>query len=162
MKKLLCFLFMLSLSVSLMACSSRGEEITDPVTFYYPRRQINYESEDGVIVPRVISRQDLDQKALLNLFLLSRADEISRNPFPVGTQIERIETAGKSSVVTLSDSLSDLKGIDLTIACACFTLTAAEILDVETVTVQTPNEEIKVTMSASQLLLNHPRETPQE
>lgn len=123
MKKLMCMFLAL---LFLCGCSRNKANIQTPVNFYYPNADVSYNSPDAVLSAEVREgagyTNDLVQ--LLNLYLAGPLSDEFKSPFPAGTAAMRAFLADTTLTVELSTEFAELKGLDLTIACACLTKTA--------------------------------------
>lgn len=158
MKKLtVCFLILI-LSLSLAGCES---DLNEPANFYYPRKSdtIHFGTSDGLITmePREVAGHSGDLRYILSLYLLGPLDSDLDSPFPDGTTLEDIDVAAGILTITLSDSFSQLSGMDLTIACACLSSTCFELIDVAQVTILSPKTElhsqVEITLDRNSLTL---------
>lgn len=156
MKKVLCAL-LVSCLICFGGCGIRQNRVPDPVSFYYPRQTVQFNDPEGVITAQIRSGTGQDIKVLLDKYLSGPHEDGLRNPFPRGTRLVNVQHRGAYAEVTLSDAFLTLKGLDLTLACSCITLTVAQLLQVDAVTVRTADGEISVTMYTDQLLLSAPQ-----
>ena len=166
MKRLIAFLLILSLCLSLAACA-------DPhaITFYYAREKTEYQygAADGVMVgeSREAAGHVDDLRYLLILYLHGPVSENLRSPFPAGTDLVELTQEGDSLTIRLSSIVSVLEGTDLTLACACLARTCFDLTDVRTVTILAKGlETVSMTMERDDLLLTddsaeYMTETPQ-
>lgn len=131
MKKLLCLFFICILLLSVFGCTKR----TDTVTFYYPRAEILYGQEDGVIAAeeRDVSGREKDFSYLMMLYLEGPISQELDSPFPAETAIEQLELRDDVLHIRLSEPFSRLEGMDYTIACCCIARTCFGLYDTETV-----------------------------
>lgn len=130
MKRMFCIVLILLLLCA--GCGLYGKS-PDSVTFYYPRTEILYGAEDGVIAQeeRDVSGYTEDLNALLNLYLQGPADENLAFPFPAGTRLLEVSGNGDLLTISLSEEFSNLEGLDLTIASACIGSTCFGLTDVQ-------------------------------
>lgn len=143
MKKLLSLALALCLLIGLCACSS---SLKEPVTFYYVRHpdHITYGAADGFISPeeREASGHTGDLSYLLSLYLVGPLDETLLSPFPEGTRLENLVLHQDTIVVELSQELSSLSGVELSVACACISATCFSLTDAVEITVVSPETEL--------------------
>lgn len=127
---LLFFCFFLS------GCSSLGEWIKEPVTFYYVNE--NYQEDlQQVIVSEIreASGHREDLAYLLALYSMGPASENLKSPFPRNTVILPIEHSGDKIVLSISENVLTMTDAEYTLASACIALTCMEISEVSQVTV---------------------------
>lgn len=128
-KRFICLVLLFSLCLSLPACHQQQEKIQVPVTFYYPRTESNFGTADSLISPVTaegINHID-DPIGLLNLYLQGPSNDNCRSPFPTNTQVVSMEQVNGIIRITLSPNFATLTGLELTIACACLTLTVLDL-----------------------------------
>lgn len=147
MKRLFCLVLVL---VLLSGCGRT--QLRTPVTFYYPRAQYHFGSEDGVIAgeQRESAGHVRDLSYLMNLYLMGPAEETLRSPLPEETQLLSASLEGGVVMLTLSDAKS-MSESEFSLACACLSLTAMEITGLGTVTIE--SGERSVTMTREDLTL---------
>lgn len=136
MKRILPFLLLLSLLLSVTACSA--EKLQDPGTFYYRRTDTAFEGTDGVIVPEERELQGIrgDLEALLQTYFAGPTEEGLESPFPRDTRLLNWNMTGTTLNLNLSDSFAQLSGVDLTIACACICKTFTGLTEADTILIQ--------------------------
>lgn len=125
----------------LTCCTRQGHEITDPVTFYYPRVEPIYGQSDGLIAAQTRSADGdpLDYVYLLSQYLRGPQDAALISPFPKGIKLISLRVDGSTAHVTLSDGITSLGGMDLTLACSCLALTIGGLTQCDTVVIQAEN-----------------------
>ena len=134
MKRLFAVLLCICTFLSLLGCSQK-EEIQKPVTFYYRRANITYEGSDGVVSTeqRESAGHEKDIPYLLGEYLDGpRSSELAQT-FPDGMFVVSIQYADNMAKIIFSFHLAELRGIDLTVACACITMTVIELTGVDSV-----------------------------
>ena len=133
MNKLICLLLVVGLILSLCGCSYDG--IQEPVSFYYRNIENDYSSEHVVIAPelREASGHRHDPEYLLNLYLHGPSDPFLMSPFPEGTKLIKCKIQDNVLSVQLSNQISKMNDLDLTLACACIAKTCFSIADVSKV-----------------------------
>ena len=134
MKKLFSVFLIVSLIILISACASTPPTpVNKTVNFYYCTEAVVYDSPDGVIAPEK-REYDLNTntlEALLNLYLRGPVHKSFVSPFPDGVYAESITMSNNRIHITLSSVFSDLKGLDLTLACICISKTAQELANVD-------------------------------
>lgn len=167
MKPIRLIAILLSLALLLSACSFPGSQET--VTFYYPRdpqQKSNTPSDTFYTAERrEITGQTTNVRYLLSLYLQGPLDDQSFSPFPEGTRLVMLDIHNGQYFVQLSQEFSQLSGIDLTVACACISLTCFNMADVDRVTVITPasgdHPAVEMTLTREDLtLMDTVAETP--
>ena len=140
MKRSICILLFLSILFSMTGCRREQEKIQVPVNFYYPRQEATFGSADSLISPMVAEGADYadDFMGLLTAYLLGPKDDNWRSPFPAGTQILGFEENNGFIRLTMSRNFANLTGMDLTLACACLTLTVLDLTGGNSVRISVP------------------------
>ena len=156
MKKLFCFL----LIFSLLLCGCAAEEpIENPVYFYYRTEQLDYFGDTGVIdrEAREAGVRKDDYAYLLNQYLLGPEGQSFAATFPRGTGVVTLEKTNERMTIVLNREFAQLTGLDLSLACACLTLTACQLTGAKVVTIYAENALLdgseSVTMDYSRLVL---------
>ena len=134
MRKFAIILLVLITGLFSASCSSnvsQGDE--NSVQFYYRRDPIDFNSETGVIAPeyRILENKNDTLESLLNIYFCGPVERGFESPFPEGLYAESVILNGNRLHLTLSGVLSDLNGLDLTIACVCIEKTIKQYVDVE-------------------------------
>ncbi len=158
MKKAICLLLC---CLSLLLCFGCAEEVPEvPVgsLFYYPAAQLVYQPGSRAIdsEARVMPEQaDLTQ--MLNIYFLGPEAEHLLSPFPAGLRIVKTAIVDKTAYITVSDHLTELSGLALTMACGCLTLTTLELTGAENVVINAQDALLdgqkSITMDKNNLLL---------
>ena len=131
MKKWLRMSLALTLCMPLMGCAPEPNDIEDPVSFYYRR------SADSIPCGKAGGVITAEQRAaygprdapayLINLYLKGPAGTGMNRTFPKGVELVKLTVENGTAAVTVSDFFSTLTGMNLTLACACLTLTVCEL-----------------------------------
>ncbi len=129
--KALKFIAVLLSLVLLWGCGE-DRQGSQPVSFYYLRTEIDYESSEGVIAPEERSESG-DMKALLELYLEGPTSDDLKSPFPIGLSIDKVQDEGSHLTVVFNPRLAVLKGMDLSLACGCFAKTCFSLTGTEEV-----------------------------
>ena len=127
MKKLLCILLVLCM-LPLFGCAQPEDPIENPVFFYYRQKNLTYDNETSVIAKELRdagTRLD-DISYLLEQYLQGPESETLLATFPRGSQIS-FQVLENTAVIVVNDKFAALTGIDLSLACACLTLTVCEL-----------------------------------
>ena len=138
MKRFLSFLLIIALCLPLLACAKEAVRIQEPVSFYYRRQDLAYGEENSVILSemREAAGRLNAPEYLLQEYLAGPISEGLAHTFSNGTTLVHYVCDSTKATLTLSSHIANLSGMDLTIACACLTLTVMELLDVETVEIR--------------------------
>ena len=133
MKKTLIVLVLI-LSVFLSSCSM-NESGQDTYTFYYPRSNYIYNSNDGVISQehRKLHGMADDVASILNEYLKGPSSADLSNPFPTGASVAIVSMDKKFLTASLSSVFSTLTELEMTLACTCIVKTIFALTDVDTV-----------------------------
>ena len=163
MKRLTAALLLILTILSMTACAQE-KELVYPVAYHYLRApletgEIWHGDTDSVIAPEIREgdghQEDLSY--LLNIYLLGPLDRNYRSPFPVGTALESIVVDGTQATVVLSRQFANHNGIDLTLACACLTMTVMDLTGAESVTISADGSQLdgksSITMDRSSMIL---------
>ena len=163
MKRLTAALLLILTVLSMTACA-QDEEPVHPVAYHYLRApldngEILHGSADSVIAPEIREGDGHqgDLSHLLDIYLLGPLDHDYRSPFPVGTALISITVDGVHASLVLSRQFANHNGIDLTLACACLTMTVMDLTGVETVTISADESQLdgkaSITMDRSSMIL---------
>ena len=134
MKQLICLFLIFSLL--LCGCSSFGERIKEPATFYYLCGQ--YQKDLCCVIlteEREASGHTDDLSYLLALYLMGPVSEECRSPLPSGTTVESIVYNANALTIELSDLDKTLSDAEFSLAGACLTMTCLDIVPARNVTV---------------------------
>jgi hypothetical protein len=156
MKKWLCLALVLSLL--LLGCG-KEETIENPVIFYYRTAEITYFGANGVIdyEKREAGVRADDYIRLLNEYLLGPNTEGLDRTFPNGTAVQELTINEGRVKIVLSKAFAELTGVDLSIACACLTLTTCLLTGTKSAEISADSALLDgspvITMVYSQLVL---------
>ena len=162
MKRIILFLLVLLSITTFTSCSAYNSRLSKSnIDFYYLRSSVIYNEEDGMICAEkrsvVESPSDDAWTELINLYLKGPDDDKYISPFPVGTELKQYSVDGETLTVILNNQISQLKGYDLTLACACLAKTILEIKPVHAVEIRAEGgrmgDFISVTMTEDNLLM---------
>lgn len=159
MKRLISMFLIVALCFCFPACSQEAAKIQTPVNFYFRRAELTFGGDTGVICAQQAESEghEDDLSWLLRSYFETVPDEGLTSPFPIGTTLISITIDERNADVILSDILGLKQGMDLTIACACITMTVLDLTDVETVTIRTHGAKLggaeQIVMDRSCLLL---------
>ena len=158
MKK--CFILLLILCLLLAGCVQQQPSLITTLKFYYPLQVADYTLGASYIQPELREGAGVDKslKNMLNLYLKGPKDQITfQMPFRYNTQVVSISRGSTMLDITLNRGFANYTGLDLTIACACITMTCMELTDVTVVRIRAENTTLDgadfIEMSAASLLL---------
>lgn len=156
MKKWISLLLVILLVFGLWGC--RKEET---IPFYYPRAEIQYGIDNGVIAAedRNIEGSDQSLEFLLKLYLEGPISQDLRSPFPKGTALENLDRDGDTIIITLSEPFGMLENLEYIIACASVASTCFDLTDSDTVTIIAGQSEMTLTRD-NLVLTDHAASTP--
>lgn len=160
MKRYLIILLSVSLLFSFAGCVAGNKESTD---FYYLRSAVEFSKEDGLLSAETRNKGTYTAEELLTVYLKGPNSDKLISPFPSGCRLVRCIQDSTTITIVLSNELSTLVGYDLTLACACLTLTARSIYPEYTVKIRAESALLdgmtEITMAPEDLLLidNTPR-----
>lgn len=158
MKQIVVVFLLICCIFSMISCSPHKEP-EDPVTFYYRRENITYSSSEDVISGefREAKGHKLDIEHLLKEYLKGPLSDGLTNFIPQNTKLVKFSLDDDSARVLLSDGFARLSGLDLTVTCACITLTVIGLTNVKTVQISTQNVPLNnqphITMNEDCLML---------
>lgn len=147
---LLCFLF-------LFGCTGPFGQTTP--RFYYLKNDIEFSGATSVIASESNGGIDTSGPLLtvLEEYLKGPNDGSLHSPFPEGIQIYTAEQREETVILEFNAVLADLTGMDLTLACACASMTCLELTDAQNVSIRargaTLDGATQITMDADSLLL---------
>lgn len=157
MKRLICILLCPCLFL-LFACSRPESTFTEPVYFYYPRLEVNFEGLDGVIAYEIREGKDFSSvEEFLESYLQGPESYILYSPFPVTSTLIDCSFSESCIRVSLSNDFDQLVGIPFTIATSCIAKTLFSYTKLKTVEINILNIdntiERSVTLTNDHLLL---------
>ena len=142
MKKRIAYFLAIVLLLGLCGCGQEAVKLHTPVNFYYLRVEPTYGSSDSLIAPVATEGFGYSgrEAALLELYLTTAPDsEQYYSPFPADLKLLALDISGSTADIQLDKSFAKLTGMDLTLACACLTLTVLDLTEVETVRITAKN-----------------------
>ena len=137
MRKLFSIILTVVLLLCLTACSSLTNTVQDPVNFYYRYASMNYGANPDVIGAEVYEANGhrLDFEYLLSAYFMGPESYDFYTPFPENTALKSFDLHDGTAFVQLSSPFSALSGLNLTLACACITMTVCEMTGAQQVTI---------------------------
>ena len=168
MKKLLCFLLVLTCLLGLVACAQNEETPEPSVTVYYKRTTPTYGEADSVIAATQLlsSGKEDDIPYLIRKYLARTPGEGFESPFRQGVTLISFKLEGLTAKVVLSNEIADLTGMNLTIALVCLTQTVVSLTDCEEVIISANTRRLDgqnfITLSRDSYLLVDDSGLPEE
>ena len=159
MKRLLCIVLTLLLTISLVGCQDSTDKPQSTVTVYYKAANISYGTQDGVLAPFALDStgHENEDAYLLNLYLSYLPSEAFSPTFPEETHLVSLNLDGLTARIILSDSFASLKGLNLMIACACLTRTVISLTGCQEVIISAESMRLDgnnyITLSSDSYLL---------
>ncbi len=113
------------------------KDMVCPIKFYYKVTDDRYESTGEALDWLLFEAagHEKDYFWILNAYFDGPSDESLLAPFPNSLELLTVQQDDTNLRVNVSDELSQLSGIDLTLACSCITLTCLEMEGIESVTI---------------------------
>ena len=124
-KKLIAFVLVLPL----LLCGCVTQNNSTELTFYYVSHKQPYYEKNGVIGTEVkpVSIDPLNHKDIFELYLSGPKSKDLTLPFPKETKIVKFSIEQDVVNIVLDNSFATLSGVELSLACACISLTANSI-----------------------------------
>lgn len=143
MRKIICILLVLCSFLCLFGCTPEPPP-EDSVEVYYKRAQVNYGTADGVIAPTYMSTAGHggDYAYLLVKYFRTAPGEGFVTTYPGNLSVVSIDMAGLTAKIVLSDEITELTGMDLTIALTCLTQTLMSWTDCQEVIVSANTQQL--------------------
>lgn len=127
MKRKFCII-LLSITVTLWGCGTQKQEThTGSFRFYYLQNETAYNSPNSVVSYETKQANKLTPEELIIQYLLGPAKKELVSPFPDNLQLISITREENKVAIILSNELTDLSGIELTLACSCLARTLQSI-----------------------------------
>lgn len=132
MKKFICIILILTLTIPLFAC---GEpELRTPGNFYYYRAETGFSDTDGVLAPELRELHSVkdDFDAILALYCEGPRDQALENPLPSGCAVPRYTFEEGVLKLHFGSEFAALTCVELTIAAGCLARTFLPLTGAET------------------------------
>jgi len=132
MRKIAFILVVILISQLFISCSVQNK---NQYEFYYCNSEYQYGIQDGVIASesRTFPIDSANYDALINEYLSGPSNSTLTSPFPDGTKLHSFTVNNGVAEMVLTQEFSQLKNADLTIACACLTLTISHMISCKSV-----------------------------
>lgn len=137
MKRICCLLSFILLLQLLFACSTKDEEILQPVNFYYINAEISYNTPNGVLGAEVREGsqfQNIEQ--LLREYLKGPVSSEMVSLIPNEVTVLSCITDNDAVYILLSSQFAELTGIKLTTSCSAMLLTVNDYSGIQTIHVR--------------------------
>lgn len=135
MKKIALFLLTLMIILSISACKE-AENAQNTVSFYYRAAQLDYSVSGSTIIAENRNADDFSSwEEALSVYLAGPVGTNATNPFPSNLRLVSATMDGNNLLLTFSDELGELSGLDLTIASCCIAKTAMALTDATSVSI---------------------------
>ena len=138
MKRTVSVLIIIALLLTGGGCRRKHDDFEQPVSLYYTLLN----SEDSVFAAetREAKPYENDMLALTNCYFAGPVNESYVNVFPSGLCAISLVIEGDRVILTVSDELSTLSGLELSVACTCIAMTLFEITGTEMIEIVAENE----------------------
>lgn len=123
---------LISVLLFLCACNRQTQGVpSGSVRFYYLQNEIAYNSADSVVSYETKQPSKLTPEELISQYLHGPTKKNLVSPFPAELKLISITQDYDNIKIVLSDELTALSGLELTLACSCLTKTLQGILPAE-------------------------------
>lgn len=138
MKRLGYIILCVFLMFSTIACNHNEENIQEPAQFYYCTSEDNSTSVQPVISHEIreIKQCEKDIYQILELYLSGPQSDHLVSPFPAGVQLISVQQDDNKVFILLSPTFSQLTGFDLSVACACLSLTIFDLTEYDDISIR--------------------------
>lgn len=159
MKRFFSLLLLLAALFSFASCAKSAEDIQCPARFYYPSRETKYGVADGVISSEEKETVNIqnDLGALMQAYLKGPQSPTLTRAVPANVTLETVQAEDDTILLTLSPEFARLSGMELTIACACLSMTLLDYTQVQTVQIMASDSSLSdsesITMTRESILL---------
>ena len=154
-RKSTALILCLFLLVGLYGCAgqSHGDPLKSPMKFYYKTSDASYGDGQGATdyELRETYGHESDYVWVLTEYLKGPISQKLTAPFQRSVSIVSAERSGSQLQLQMTQELANLSGADLTVACACITLTCLEFPGVEAVSIRAVGSKLD---GKTEILLN--------
>ena len=129
MKKMTALLLCITILLCVCGCKKEKPALIAPVSFYYRTTDMTYDGTTTVIGVEQRESAGFDGNTLLmlNAYFNGPTSPGLTSPFPRALKAIDYSDFGATALVEISSDISQLSGIDLSIACACIARTVFEL-----------------------------------
>lgn len=138
MKRLLSLLLAAMMLLSLCACKTQEETVTEGLRLYGindAERRLGGDVITATVVPWSQLPEDREEQAHAVAELLLQSTEDYLSPFPTGTMVRSVELSGSTVYVDLSAAYYQLGDMNQTIADYCLTLSLTQLTGIYAATI---------------------------
>ena len=142
----------------LCGCAPTTADLNEPIRLYYLSNN-NLQTDQSFYAVQSIEGIDFqgDAKQMLAAYFNPENAGNCVFPFPDNLQVITVSPTESGTELTLSSDFATLEGIDLTLACACITMTLCEYLQINSVTISAQGTQLagkaSITIHKDSLLL---------
>ena len=143
MKRILPFLLLVSILITLCSCKKNTDNFEEPAAFYYLSNPI--ESTVFVAEIRDIVNYHQDFLEILNSYFMGPnkdSKDSLLSPFPAGCAAISLIQEENTVKITVNDSFASLTGIDLSIASTAVAMTLTELTGCEAVEIRAESGQL--------------------
>lgn len=139
MNRVLCYILAIVLLLSMAGCNTTSKDSNKTEKFYYCTNPITYGKETSVITPEIRepNNPNGNTMSIINEYLCGPVSDQYSSPFPGDVRVISISKSDRVVKICLSSQFSTLSGMRLTVAAACLSLTIFDLLEAESVIIQT-------------------------
>ena len=130
MKRITALLLCITIVLCVCGCKKETPKLISPVSFYYRSAEMVYDGTSAIISAeqRESAGFNGNMQLLLNAYFNGPVSPELTSPFPRSLKVISYSAYGATATVQVSSVISQIKGIDISIACACI---ASTILDMD-------------------------------
>lgn len=140
MKRIIFFFLAITLVLSFCGCKGKPDSIEQPASFYY----LEANAEKNVFAAEIRETKQFsnDLQAIADDYFSGPTGDAYVNVFPADLHTVSVEIQDAKLILTVSDELSLLSGLDLSIACACMGMTLLEITECTQIEILTQTQPL--------------------
>jgi len=129
MKKMTTLLLCITILLCVCGCKKEKPALIAPVSFYYRTVEMTYDGNTSIIGVEQRESAGFDGNILLmlNAYFNGPTSPGLTSPFPRALKAINFSVFGATALVEVSSDISQLSGIDLSIACACVATTVFDM-----------------------------------
>ena len=145
MKKLAILMCMILLPPSLWGCGNKTDDFTEPVKFYYEKKDISYNSEFGVLEPEVREGAGFqgNATAFMHAYLRGPESDSLQGIIPSDVYLVSCTIDGDAAYITLSSQFANLTGMKLTTACSAVLRSLHDYTGIDTLTIRAKDQKLE-------------------
>ena len=159
MKRILIVILFVCFALPFSACGKKTDELQVPANFYYLRQDFLYGVEDGVISSEAREAVHIKDNltVLLTEYLKGPKENQLTRCVPASVSVVAVKREDRTITLMLSPDFARLSGVDLTLACACLSMTVLDYTDADAVEIMAEDELLgdseQIKMTREDLLL---------